>query len=166
MNSIPESTRERARKYLGCGGEGVSWNDLQDKPFYTEPGVPVQTLVCSGEKTANENGTFDISNDGGLSRSQYIIKIDGTEYKADADFDAGRYVISFGDGYTASQSAAEDPSITFAGFAASTTYSVEVYEMAPSEDIVVPLENKYVPVDYINELIDQRLSELGVTTQS
>lgn len=153
-------------------GFSGSWDDLTDKPFYETKAVIPETTF-TGEIAAVVNPIPFIRL---VEGEEYIVTRNGVEYICTAEqivTSTMRVGIGLGDAYRIHYYNREqdnpvpfaieyDPkldgsyTVYHAGDTDTTTIKVTVSD---GSGVIIPLPEKYIPEDYINQLIEAKLSD-------
>lgn len=171
MNSIPESTKAWARKHIGCGGEGVSlpegypYKSGERTLLYTGdvPFVYHGNILCSSAEVSCDTTKI-------VAGKTYKVTFNGAEYQCKSEL--GSFDRPYLGAYNTGEMDEDLPfnidvmSDTLLNVFTSLEEGTYTLTIELDEQTIVTMAEEYIPASYINELIDKRLNELGVTTQS
>ena len=151
----------------------TSWNDLEDKPFYSEGSV-VEVLPSQNLTFTNlGNGLFLCEVESRLFMLEdgktYIVNWDGTQYECVAFATSFEGMNGIGIGNKSLAGIGDDTQEPFLfgcflDFEATACYTIQSgtshnVSITLNDELVHQLESKYIPADYIKQLIDQYIGE-------
>ena len=86
------------KKIFGGSGGATSWNDLEDKPFYNEPGVEIMPETQLEDYGAGFVAVTVFGCPDFVVGKTYTVNLDGTPYSCVA-WDSGEGVVCLGNTY-------------------------------------------------------------------